>query len=589
VTAGSALTGVGASSVAWGDYDNDGDLDILLTGRDSGDIPVAKVYRNDGGFFVDSGPADDALTGVFFGSVAWGDHDNDGDLDILLTGYDSSFGRVAKVYRNVGSAAGWSFVDSGVALTGVASSSVAWGDYDKDGDLDILLTGYSDGGPVAKVYRNDGGVFVDSGPADDALTGVRDSSVAWGDYDNDGDLDILLTGYGNNFVAKVYRNDGGGFTDSGTVDDALPGVSTSSVAWGDYDNDGDLDILLTGTTNGAASGAVAKVYRNEECADLALAKAVTPASAAPGAAITYTLRFTNAGPGNASGVVLSDSVPLSVTDQPASPAARWAAGCVINQTSGGPNFALVGKRSGRGGWRCDHVNGDAQQYARPGTGALITNTATITGSNDVTTGNNLAAAVLAVTTPTPTATRTPTATPTPTVTRTPTQTPTAPPGSTATPTVTATRTPTQTPTAPPGSTATPTVTATRTPTQTPTAPPGQYGHADGDSHTHADADAHRAARQHGHADGDSHTHADADAHRAARQYGYADGDGHTHADPDAHRAARQYGHADGDGHTHADADAHRAARQYGHADGDGHTHADPDAHARRQAARPHRR
>jgi hypothetical protein len=60
---------------------------------------------------------------------------------------------------------------------------------------------------VAKVYRNDGGVFVDSGPADDALTGVNYSSVAWGDYDNDGDLDILLTGStGVGSVAKVYRN-----------------------------------------------------------------------------------------------------------------------------------------------------------------------------------------------------------------------------------------------------------------------------------------------------------------------------------------------------------------------------------------------
>ena len=89
------------------------------------------------------------------------------------------------------------------------------------------------------------GGFVDSGPADDALTGVNNSSVAWGDYDDDGDLDILLTGYdgSNTLVAKVYRNDGGVFVDIGA---GLTGVNYSSVAWGDYDNDGDLDILLTG-------------------------------------------------------------------------------------------------------------------------------------------------------------------------------------------------------------------------------------------------------------------------------------------------------------------------------------------------------
>jgi hypothetical protein len=65
------LAGVyGISSVAWGDYDNDGDLDILLTGQDSGGNHVAKVYRNDGGGFVDSGPADDALPGVVH-QAAW--------------------------------------------------------------------------------------------------------------------------------------------------------------------------------------------------------------------------------------------------------------------------------------------------------------------------------------------------------------------------------------------------------------------------------------------------------------------------------------------------------------------------------------
>ena len=168
--------------MAWGDYDNDGDLDILLTGY-SGDGPVAKVYRNNGGGFVDSGPVDDALPGVSSSSVAWGDYDNDGDLDILLTG-STGGGSVAKVYRNTGGA----FVDIGAGLAGVNSNSVAWGDYDNDGDLDILLTG-SFGGPVARVYRNTGGAFVDIGAG---LTGVQSGRVAWGDYDNDGDLDICL-------------------------------------------------------------------------------------------------------------------------------------------------------------------------------------------------------------------------------------------------------------------------------------------------------------------------------------------------------------------------------------------------------------
>ena len=83
--------------------------------------------------------------------MAWGDYDNDGDLDILLTG-DSGSGYIAKVYQNTGS--GFSEVYSG-SLTGVRYGSVAWGDYDDDGDLDILLTGNSGSGYVSHIYRND--------------------------------------------------------------------------------------------------------------------------------------------------------------------------------------------------------------------------------------------------------------------------------------------------------------------------------------------------------------------------------------------------------------------------------------------------
>ncbi|KPA12620.1 secreted protein, partial [Candidatus Magnetomorum sp. HK-1] len=97
--------------------------------------------------------------------------------------------------------------DTNIILPDVRDSSVAFGDYDNDGDLDILLTGDT-GGKIAKVYRNTGGSFSEDTGIN--LTGVYDSSVAFGDYDNDGDLDILLTGdTGSIKIAKVYRNTGG--------------------------------------------------------------------------------------------------------------------------------------------------------------------------------------------------------------------------------------------------------------------------------------------------------------------------------------------------------------------------------------------
>ncbi|HFE64883.1 MAG TPA: hypothetical protein ENK14_10795, partial [Caldithrix sp.] len=243
-----SLTDVWLGSVVWGDYDNDGDLDILLTG-DDGSIPISRIYRNNGG---NSFTNVVSLIGVNNSAAAWGDYDNDSDLDILLTGYTITGNKISRIYRNDG---GNSFTNV-VSLTGVYFSAVAWGDYDNDGDLDILLTGNAGSSPISHIYRNDGS---DSFTHVVSLTGVKSGSVAWGDYDNDGDLDIVLTGWsGSSDITYIYRNNG---SDSFAHAFTLIGVGGgSSVAWGDYDNDGDLDILLTGKTG---SSSISRIYRND--------------------------------------------------------------------------------------------------------------------------------------------------------------------------------------------------------------------------------------------------------------------------------------------------------------------------------------
>ena len=255
------LARVKRSSVAWGDYDNDDDLDIFLTGdSEDTDDPenfLTKIYRNDDGTFVD---ATAPLPRVTYGALAWGDYDNDGDLDILLTGTTDSFapGAIAKIYQNNNG----NFVDAAANLQKVYVSAVAWGDYDNDGDLDILLTGRTNPQTVtiSKIYRNNAGVFQD---IQANLIGVERSSVAWGDYDNDGDLDILLSGRTRDqnppaIITKIYSNENGLFSD---INAPLPEVFDSSVSWGDYDNDGDLDLLITGET--ASNGLIARIYRND--------------------------------------------------------------------------------------------------------------------------------------------------------------------------------------------------------------------------------------------------------------------------------------------------------------------------------------
>ncbi|WP_211942291.1 FG-GAP-like repeat-containing protein [Cylindrospermopsis raciborskii] len=245
-----SLPGVRFSSVAWADYDGDRKQDFLLTGFD-GSNPIAKLYRNTGNGFEDKTPKD--LPGVSDSSVAWADYDKDGDQDFLLTG-DSSDGRIAKLYRNTGN--GFE-EDTNVSLPGVAASSVAWADYDKDGDQDFLLTGFSsDFTPIAKLYKNTGNGFEED--TNVSLPGVVFSSVVWADYDKDGDQDFLLTGSSSDGrIAKLYRNTGNGFEEDTNV--SLPGVAASSVVWADYDKDGDQDFLLTGDSS---DGPIAKLYRN---------------------------------------------------------------------------------------------------------------------------------------------------------------------------------------------------------------------------------------------------------------------------------------------------------------------------------------
>jgi hypothetical protein len=254
------LPGLYAGAVAWGDYDNDGYLDLLVTGATSLDYPyqpISRLYRNQGnGTFTDSGIA---LEAVDTSAVAWGDYDNDGHPDIVLTGWSSS-GQTSRIYRNNGDG---TFADSGIPLTPVYNGAVAWDDYDNDGRLDLLLTGSSSSGPVAKLYRNNGdGTFSAQTPAQlgVALIGVESGGVAWGDYDNDGNLDFVLTGldFDYNPVALIYHNGGNGtFAQSGIV---LTNVDSSSVAWGDYNHDGKLDLALMGY---ADTGYVCVLYRNQ--------------------------------------------------------------------------------------------------------------------------------------------------------------------------------------------------------------------------------------------------------------------------------------------------------------------------------------
>src|ERR1041385_2109411 len=85
--------------VIWGDYDGDGDLDVLVAGPGKRDVSVTTIYNNSGGNFTDSGIV---VVPLQFAAAAWGDFDGDGDLDLAMTGLTTALIPTTRVYRNDG-------------------------------------------------------------------------------------------------------------------------------------------------------------------------------------------------------------------------------------------------------------------------------------------------------------------------------------------------------------------------------------------------------------------------------------------------------------------------------------------------------
>ncbi|HGE70479.1 TPA: T9SS type A sorting domain-containing protein [Candidatus Poribacteria bacterium] len=231
IESGISFVGDGVG-IAFGDYDNDGDLDIYIPVNDGADV----FFQNDGkGIFKDitKGVRIDNLARAR--SASFADFDRDGYLDIYVVNEDMP----NILYKNIN---GKYFVDvapkMGVADAGPGRCGI-WGDYDNDGDLDLYVTNK---GASNILYQNEGNGFKDvtnfaGVSADDESTGA-----VFADYDNDGYLDICVGGYKKVFL--FHNNGNGTFTDLSEIVGIENSGTNCTPAFGDFNNDGYLDLYL---------------------------------------------------------------------------------------------------------------------------------------------------------------------------------------------------------------------------------------------------------------------------------------------------------------------------------------------------------
>ncbi|RIK80937.1 hypothetical protein DCC62_02895 [candidate division KSB1 bacterium] len=272
ITTGAFVNDAGLSETcSWGDFDNDGFLDLYVS--NSGDVNQTGprpnfLYRNNGDKTFAKITSGALVTDLFYSrGINWVDYDDDGDLDMFVANEENQANNLYQNQLHETGSATFNKITAGALVTDRASSwSGSWGDVDNDGDQDLLVANW--GNQNNALYINHGaGNFekianeaVVAEPGNFACSG-------WGDVDNDGDLDLFLTtAYGatasrNHLYKNLLMETGIVIFEKITEGSIVNDMGHSyGFSWGDYDNDGDLDIFVAKTLNEAENNAL---YRND--------------------------------------------------------------------------------------------------------------------------------------------------------------------------------------------------------------------------------------------------------------------------------------------------------------------------------------
>jgi len=244
-------------ALVWGDFDNDGFLDVFAGDHGAADDNGTNnlLFHNNGaGTFtrITSGAEVSDISIAF--AIAWQDYDGDGRPDLFVINNNEQSTFVNFLYHNEGGGV-FSRVTNNIIATDSwreGAACAAWGDYDNDGLPDLFVT--DEAGVRNQLYHNNGdGQFtrVATGPGQPELPGSGNdletgNGCAWGDYDNDGYLDLFVSGWGQK--NELFHNNGDGtftkITSGSIVQGSGPVSVCGAVSWVDYDNDGFLDLFV---------------------------------------------------------------------------------------------------------------------------------------------------------------------------------------------------------------------------------------------------------------------------------------------------------------------------------------------------------
>jgi hypothetical protein len=259
---GSAIKG----NASWADMDLDGDVDLVLAclNGTGGVVTPNRLFENRGGLtFAERDSGVLVTTLDTHHTAAWADDDGDGDPDLFFATGGVGSTKRDRLYQNMRVESGVAWfrpITTGVLATDLRDSQQwSWADYDNDGDLDAYVLNYTT--LPNMLYRNDGGgAFTRITTAGPIVTDAGAAhGCAWGDFDNDGDLDVYVARDATQ-QNRYYRNNGNGTFTSVTAGDFVTRLSSNwNAVAGDMDRDGDLDLFVP-IRSPASAGLL---YRND--------------------------------------------------------------------------------------------------------------------------------------------------------------------------------------------------------------------------------------------------------------------------------------------------------------------------------------